>query len=67
MCNIQGSVSAQCDKYDGHCACLSGITGYHCDQCSRGTSGKAPSCIKCGECFDNWDDTLVHLNSNGVI
>jgi laminin beta 1 len=48
----------QCDMKTGACKCLPGIGGYNCDNCARGYLGQAPDCIRCGECFDNWDRIL---------
>jgi laminin beta 1 len=55
---MQGVETLQCNKTNGECICLKGIVGTRCDKCARGTRGKAPLCIKCGECFDNWDSSL---------
>jgi laminin, beta 1 len=55
---MQGVETLQCNKTNGECICLKGIVGTRCDECARGTRGKAPLCIKCGECFDNWDSSL---------
>lgn len=57
-CDARGSRSLQCDMKTGACKCLPGIGGYNCDNCARGYLGQAPDCIRCGECFDNWDRIL---------
>lgn len=51
----------QCDRRTGACVCVTGVTGYKCDRCARGTTGVLPHCVPCGECFDNWDDIIMVL------
>ncbi|XP_012252560.2 laminin subunit beta-1-like [Athalia rosae] len=60
-CDYQGSASQQCDRETGACVCHEGIGGGKCDHCDRGYTGVAPSCLPCGECFENWDQTLKGL------
>jgi hypothetical protein len=40
---------------------VTGVTGYKCDRCARGTTGELPNCVPCGECFDNWDRIIRDL------
>nr|XP_034317839.1 laminin subunit beta-1-like [Crassostrea gigas]XP_034317840.1 laminin subunit beta-1-like [Crassostrea gigas] len=51
----------QCDRRTGQCVCLTGISGYKCDRCDRGTTGELPNCKPCGECFYNWDRVIRDL------
>jgi hypothetical protein len=60
-CDMRGSESMQCDKRTGQCTCVTGVTGYKCDRCARGTTGELPNCVPCGECFDNWDRIVRDL------
>ncbi|CAF0800708.1 unnamed protein product [Brachionus calyciflorus] len=57
-CSSQGSASQQCDSTNGECKCLPGVVGKYCDTCGHGTTGEAPFCKQCGECFDSWDQTI---------
>lgn len=63
-CDLDGSISAQCNKETGQCICKPGMGGYRCDVCDRGYFGNAPYCSHCGECFENWDRILQDLKSN---
>ncbi|XP_047426599.1 laminin subunit gamma-3 [Mugil cephalus] len=46
-CNINGSVSLQCDG-DGRCACRAGVTGDKCDTCRPGFHSLGPGgCRPC--------------------
>jgi chromosome segregation ATPase len=56
----------QCNKHDGTCVCLKGISGKKCDQCARGYLGTAPRCESCGECFENWDATIQQLRDEAL-
>lgn len=62
LCPSVGSVSQQCDRNNGRCQCLKGLTGYYCDRCDRGTTDEAPFCRKCGDCFDDWDQIILGLS-----
>jgi len=62
-CDVQGSMSSQCDRRTGQCQCAPGVTGAKCDRCARGTTGSLPHCVPCGECFDNWDTIISELRS----
>lgn len=62
-CNLAGSQSIQCDKTNGSCVCIPGISGSRCDRCARGFTGHAPHCEACGECFDNWDSIIHRLRN----
>lgn len=57
-CDSNGSLQTQCDKLSGQCLCKTGITGFYCDRCDRGTYGVIPECHQCGECFNNWSGIL---------
>ncbi|XP_040262981.1 laminin subunit beta-2-like [Bufo bufo] len=47
-CNLQGSLSAVCDKIGGQCMCKPNVIGQRCDQCAPGTYGFGPyGCSKC--------------------
>ncbi|KAJ8664871.1 hypothetical protein QAD02_006533 [Eretmocerus hayati] len=62
-CDDIGRASKQCDRTTGVCKCRVGIGGEKCDQCARSYIGVAPSCISCGECFNNWDYILDGLRN----
>lgn len=51
----------QCNKHNGACECKPGMTGYYCDKCNRGTYGEVPYCSLCGQCFDDWSETIFEL------
>ncbi|XP_072569193.1 laminin subunit beta-1 isoform X1 [Paramormyrops kingsleyae] len=38
-CNLQGSLSTECEKVGGQCQCKSNVVGRQCDQCAPGTYG----------------------------
>ena len=65
-CIVESSQTAQCDRATGQCACLPGIAGYRCDACNRGTTGTAPNCQWCGECFNSWECTQNELKERLV-
>ena len=65
-CSPQGSISMQCDKLTGACSCRKGVTGYTCSSCDRGTTGNIPYCAPCGECYDNWSETLNGIKRNNL-
>uniref|UniRef100_UPI0037E9A314 laminin subunit gamma-3 n=1 Tax=Semicossyphus pulcher TaxID=241346 RepID=UPI0037E9A314 len=48
-CNINGSVSLQCDV-EGRCACRAGVTGEKCDTCQAGFHSLGPSGCRPCEC-----------------
>ncbi|KAM3600569.1 uncharacterized protein V6R79_025240 [Siganus canaliculatus] len=48
-CNINGSVSLQCDA-DGRCACRFGVTGEKCDTCQAGFHSLSPVGCRLCEC-----------------
>ncbi|XP_018431602.1 PREDICTED: laminin subunit beta-1-like [Nanorana parkeri] len=48
LCDLQGSLSAVCDKIGGQCMCKPNVIGQRCDQCAPGTYGFGPyGCSKC--------------------
>ncbi|XP_053576686.1 laminin subunit beta-4 [Bombina bombina] len=48
LCDLQGSLSAVCDKVGGQCRCKPNVIGQRCDQCAPGTFGFGPyGCSKC--------------------
>ncbi|XP_075430559.1 laminin subunit beta-1-like isoform X2 [Ascaphus truei] len=48
FCDLQGSLSAVCDKVGGQCKCKPNVIGQRCDQCAPGTYGFGPyGCSKC--------------------
>ncbi|NP_001123798.1 uncharacterized protein LOC100170549 [Xenopus tropicalis] len=48
LCDLQGSLSAVCDKIGGQCKCKPNVIGQRCDQCAPGTYGFGPyGCSKC--------------------
>ncbi|XP_063282783.1 laminin subunit beta-4-like [Pelobates fuscus] len=48
LCDMQGSLSAVCDKIGGQCKCKPNVIGQRCDQCAPGTYGFGPyGCNKC--------------------
>ncbi|XP_034753093.1 laminin subunit gamma-3 isoform X2 [Etheostoma cragini] len=48
-CNIDGSVSLQCDV-EGRCACRVGVTGEKCDTCRAGFHSLGPGGCRSCEC-----------------
>uniref|UniRef100_A0A8P4KP52 Laminin, gamma 3 n=1 Tax=Dicentrarchus labrax TaxID=13489 RepID=A0A8P4KP52_DICLA len=48
-CNINGSVSLQCDV-EGRCACRAGVTGEKCDTCQAGFHSLGPGGCRPCEC-----------------
>ena len=65
-CHPDGSASYQCNQTTGECPCMIGIGGAKCNQCARGYIGDMPSCVPCGECFDNWDSVLNDLKRKSI-
>ncbi|XP_059214275.1 laminin subunit gamma-3 [Centropristis striata] len=51
-CNINGSVSLQCDV-EGRCACRVGVTGEKCDTCRAGFHSLGPGGCRPCECDPN--------------
>ncbi|XP_029692909.1 laminin subunit gamma-3 isoform X1 [Takifugu rubripes] len=49
ICNINGSVSLQCDA-EGKCACRTGVTGEKCDKCAAGFHSLGPAGCRPCEC-----------------
>ncbi|BES91346.1 LamNT [Nesidiocoris tenuis] len=68
-CSTEGSVNGTCHQSNGTCICKEGIGGEKCDKCARGYFGTSPNCVKCVECFDNWDKIIEDLSekTNEVI
>uniref|UniRef100_H3D7F3 Laminin, gamma 3 n=1 Tax=Tetraodon nigroviridis TaxID=99883 RepID=H3D7F3_TETNG len=48
-CNINGSVSLQCDA-EGRCPCRAGVTGEKCDKCGPGFHSLGPAGCRPCEC-----------------
>ncbi|XP_042251436.1 laminin subunit gamma-3 [Thunnus maccoyii] len=48
-CNINGSVSLQCDE-EGRCACRASVTGEKCDTCRTGFHSLGPGGCRTCEC-----------------
>ncbi len=47
-CDVTGSVSTLCDKYNGQCPCKTNVRGRKCDMCAPGTFGfGADGCQPC--------------------
>ncbi|XP_078470535.1 laminin subunit beta-2-like isoform X1 [Lampetra planeri] len=52
QCDLQGSLSTECDPNGGQCHCRPNVVGRRCDACAPGTYGFGPSgCLSC-ECSD---------------
>ena len=65
-CDRVGSATLQCDRRTGSCECIAGVGGHKCDRCARGTTGRMPHCVPCGECFDDWDTIITELSSKSL-
>ena len=46
QCDFEGSLSFECDKFGGQCACKSGVIGRTCSRCQTGYFG-FPDCKPC--------------------
>ncbi|KAK6480575.1 laminin subunit beta-1 [Huso huso] len=47
-CDLQGSLSAVCEKIGGQCQCKPSVIGRRCNQCAPGTYGFGPyGCHRC--------------------
>ncbi|OAF67093.1 hypothetical protein A3Q56_05169 [Intoshia linei] len=55
-CSEEGSLDLQCDRTNGNCPCKISIMGTKCDMCAKGYFGKAPKCLKCHDCYENWNN-----------
>ncbi|KAM4573547.1 laminin subunit beta-1a [Odontesthes bonariensis] len=62
-CDPRGISEPQCNKLSGHCVCMEGVSGPRCDTCARGFTGTFPDCLRCHQCFSQWDDVIGQLTN----
>merc|ERR1719402_28110 len=69
-CHKEGSVSGQCNAVTGHCRCLEGFQGEHCDRCSPGyynfPNCRACNCNQHGTNPEACSDGVCQCDSSGV-
>lgn len=51
-CNLEGSISSECDQISGQCKCKNpNIVGLKCDKCRENYHNLTSGCIECDICY----------------
>ncbi|XP_037130494.1 laminin subunit beta-2 [Syngnathus acus] len=58
QCDLQGSLSSECDRVGGQCRCKPNVMGRRCDQCTPGTYGFGVN--GCTACDCHSEGSLSH-------
>ncbi|XP_077371311.1 laminin subunit beta-1 isoform X3 [Festucalex cinctus] len=58
QCDLQGSLSSECDRVGGQCHCKPNVMGRRCDQCAPGTYGFGAN--GCSACDCHSEGSLSH-------
>lgn len=65
-CDLQGSLSQDCNDFDGVCQCKPGFGGRRCDQCADGTFGDPKQRCQTCQCNREGSLSLVCDNKTGA-